>query len=188
MNLWYQPSGFLPNSDIGARDPISVYPDIGSDIGALFSSSDIGVPPISEYSGYRITWYRVLWYRSIPDIGWSWYPSKPDIVVSDIRIYRYHRTSDIGDADISIYGYRSSELWYRSFTDIMVPNIIADITGSDLRYRIIYGCHYSWYRSFTDIRVPDVVPDVSLTGRWLSGCARPYNISRGSTMQCIKLY
>ena len=41
------------NSDIGARDPISVYPDVGSDIGALFvelryrSSCDIGVFRIS---------------------------------------------------------------------------------------------------------------------------------------------
>ena len=43
------------NSNIRARDPISVYPDIGSDIVAPFLSSDIGVPPISEYSGYRIT-------------------------------------------------------------------------------------------------------------------------------------
>ena len=33
------------------------------------------------------------------------------------------------------------------------------------------------------------MPDVSLTGRsWLSGCSRPYNVSRGSIMQCIKLY
>ena len=54
MMIYYS-SGFLPNSDIGARDPISVYSDIGSDIGALFSSSDIGIPPISEYSGYLIT-------------------------------------------------------------------------------------------------------------------------------------
>ena len=53
----YLSSGFLPNSDIGARDPISVYPDVGSDIGALFwtRSSNVGVPVISEYSGYRIT-------------------------------------------------------------------------------------------------------------------------------------
>ena len=62
-------------------------------------------------------------------------------------------------------------------------------TVSELCYRDIYGCHESWYWSFLDIGVPDVIPNVFLIGRsWLSWCSRPYNISRGSIIQCIKLY
>ncbi len=46
-----QPSGFLPNADIGVYAPISVFSDIDTDIGADFNDTlvytDSGVYPIS---------------------------------------------------------------------------------------------------------------------------------------------
>ncbi len=63
MILLHLDSCQTPISEVGAT--ISVYPDIGPDIGADFediryrSSSDIGVPPISGHVISECTRYRV---------------------------------------------------------------------------------------------------------------------------------
>ncbi len=123
-----------PISQLGAV--ISVYPDVTPDIGAHFlelwhqSCCDIGVFPISDtmISGTMISEYH--WYLRYCDIGVSlishyiWYQSWPAVIS--------------GYTDITAHRYHSCELWYRSYSDFWVPDIVPDITVLELWYRDIY--------------------------------------------------